>query len=278
MNGNEGRGRVAVVIGGGSGIGEATSLLLGEQGWKVVVADVNMRAAADVASRCSGAAHAIDILQPEMIESAAAEIDRLYGPVHACICVAAVFQDKLPPEDTPIDAVDRILDVNLRGTYLLNVAFGKRMAAHGRGVIVNFSSWNGFQASPVHVYCASKAAVNRLTESMAVEWGRSGVRVNAVTPGFVLVPRMKERLRTGGRYSGRLEDLSPLGKIVEPREVAETVAFIVSDRASAMTGSNIVVDAGVMAAAGWGIFGGIPPSRSLANLPEGVESLAGANG
>lgn len=259
--GNEGRGRLAVVVGGGAGIGAATCEVLASYGWRVAVADINMDLAKATAQKVSGDAFAIDILDPAAIEKAAGEIDAKSGPVYGCVCAAAVFQEKKPPEDTPVEAFDRILQANVRGTYLVNVAFAKRMARHGAGAIVNFSSWAGQFSSPVHGYCSSKAAVNMLTESMAVEWGRSGVRVNAITPGFVLVDRMKERLRVGGRYGVDLNSISPLNRITEPSEMGEAVAFLLSDRASAITGANIAADAGVMAASAWAVYGGIPGPR-----------------
>ncbi len=262
--GDEGQRRLAVVVGGGAGIGEATSLVLADYGWRVIVADINVEAAKGVAARCKGDWIAIDIFDPASIEKAAADIESKHGAIYGCVCAAAVFQEKRPPEDTPVEAFDRLLDANIRGTYLVDVTFAKRMAARGGGSIVNFSSWAGQFSSPAHGYCASKAAVNSLTEGMAVEWGRSGVRVNAVTPGFVLVARMIERLRVGGRYGVNLDEVSPLHRIPEPREMGEVVAFLLSDRASAVTGANIAADAGVMAASAWPVYGGIPPARPRA--------------
>lgn len=259
--GDEGRGRIAVVVGGGAGIGAATCLTLASYGWRVVVADINTDAAKAVAAKCNGDWYGIDIFDPAAIETAATAIEAKSGAIYGCVCAAAVFQDKKPPEDTTPEAFDRVIAGNVRGTYLVNVAFAKRMAAHGAGAIVNFSSWSGSFSSPVHGYCASKAAVNIMTESMAVEWGRSGVRVNAVTPGFVLVDRMVERLRVGGRYSVDLNQISPLNRIPEPKEMGEVVAFLLSDRASAVTGANLAADAGVMAASAWSVYGGIPAAR-----------------
>ncbi len=260
--GNEGRGRLAVVVGGGAGIGAATCLALASYGWRVAVADINVEAAKSVAGQCGGDWYPIDIFDAASIEKAAADIEAKSGKIYGCVCAAAVFQDKKPPEDTPIEAFDRVIQGNVRGTYLVNVTFAKRMAANGGGAIVNFSSWSGQFSSPVHGYCSSKAAVNMLTESMAVEWGRSGVRVNAVTPGFVLVDRMVERLRVGGRYSVDLNSISPLNRIPAPSEMGEAVTFLLSDRASAVTGTNLAADAGVMAASAWTVYGGIPGPRA----------------
>jgi NAD(P)-dependent dehydrogenase (short-subunit alcohol dehydrogenase family) len=261
---DEGQDRLAVVVGGGAGIGEATCETLAAYGWRVAVADIDRDAAAAVAKRCGGDWYGIDIFDATSVDKAAAEIEAKSGAIYGCVCAAAVFQDKKPPEDTTIEAFDRVIHGNVRGPYLVNVAFARRMAAHGAGAIVNFSSWSGSFSTPVHGYCASKAAVNMLTESMAAEWGRSGVRVNAVTPGFVRVKRMIERLRVGGRYTADLNEISALGRVPEPREMAEVVTFLLSDRASAVTGANVAADAGVMAASAWSVFGGVPAARPRA--------------
>lgn len=259
---SEGANRIAVVVGGGAGIGQATALTLSRHGWRVAVADINRSNAEATVRECSGGvAFEIDINDANSIEACAEAIDREFGPVYGAVACAATFQERRPLEQTPVADFDRVIQSNLRGTYLVDTAFGKRMAARGAGAIVNISSWNGFDSSPVHGYCASKAGVNLLTEGMAAEWGRSNVRVNCVTPGFVKVPRIAERMRTGGRYSMPLGDLAALGRVVEPEEVAETIAFLLSDRASAVTGANLAVDAGIMASHGWRVFGGPSPPR-----------------
>ena len=104
--------------------------------------------------------------------------------------------------------------------------------------------------------------VDALTEGMAGEWGRSGVRVNTVTPGTTLVARVVERIRTGQRYAVHPEKLTALGRLVEPREVAQAIAFLLSDTASGITGANLAVDAGMMVAPSWDMFGGVPAARS----------------
>jgi NAD(P)-dependent dehydrogenase (short-subunit alcohol dehydrogenase family) len=155
----------------------------------------------------------------------------------------------------------------LRGTYLVDVAFGKRMAQRGQGAIVNLSSFNSKRAAPMHAYCSAKAGVESLTEGMAGEFGRSNVRVNTVTPGTTLVPRVVERIRTGTRYAVPLDTLTALGRLPQPREVAQAIAFLLSADASAITGANIVVDAGMMVAPSWAQFGGVRPPRNPAAKP-----------
>lgn len=263
VSGASGKPLVAV-IGGGSGIGDATCGLLAEKGWQVVVCDINLEAAQKVANDCNGRAHRIDVCDAADVDAVAGDIESKYGPVTGVAMCAAIFQVNRPVEETPMDEWDKVVAVCLRGTYLVNVAFGKRMARRGRGAIVNLSSFNSQRPAPMHAYCSAKAGVDALTGGMAGEWGRSNVRVNTVTPGTTLVPRVVERIRTGTRYAVPLDTLTALGRLPQPREVGQAIAFLLSDEASAITGANIVVDAGMMVAPSWAQFGGVRPPRDPA--------------
>ena len=149
-----------------------------------------------------------------------------------------------------------------RGTFIVHVAFAKRMAARGGGSIVTLSSWNGVRSARMHAYCTAKAAVNLLTESMAAEWGRSGVRFNTVSPGVVMTERVAERIASGTRYTIPPPELTALGRLVTAREVAEAAVFLISDKASGISGANLAVDAGTLVTQAWGMFGGVPKARS----------------
>ena len=264
LENTEGRGRLAVVIGGGNGIGAATCALLNQRGWRVVVADIDLAAAQSMARQCEGHSLKIDVLDAQSIADAAASIEAQHGAIHAMVNSAAIFAPQMAPELMPIDTWDRIVQSGYRGTYISNVEFGKRMAAHGAGAIVNISSMVGQRPNHGHAYYSAKAAVNMLTEGMAAEWGRSGVRVNAVSPGFVAVPRMVANIKDGKRYAVSPVEVSALGRLVEPLEVAESIAFLLSDKASAITGANLAIDAGVLASNGWVVHGGVPPARPRA--------------
>lgn len=261
LENTEGRGRLAVVIGGGNGIGAATCALLHQRGWRVVVADIDLAAAEAIARQCEGHGVKVDVLDAQSIADAAASIEAQHGAIHAMVNSAAIFAPQMAPELMPLDTWDRIVQSGYRGTYVSNVEFGKRMAAHGAGAIVNISSMVGQRPNHGHAYYSAKAAVNMLTEGMAAEWGRSGVRVNAVSPGFVAVPRMVANIKEGKRYAVSPVEVSALGRLVEPSEVAESIAFLLSDKASAITGANLAIDAGVLASNGWVVHGGVPPAR-----------------
>ena len=255
------RARIAVVIGGGNGIGEATCRLMQSRGWQVVVADKDRAAAVRVASDIEGHAHTVDLALAEDVERAAAHITATHGAVTALVIAAAMSQDVLPPERLPIDVWERTLQINLTGTYLANRAFGTRMAASGGGSIVNIASIAALGSMPVHAYGTSKAAVVALTRNLAGEWGRAGVRVNAVSPGSTLVPRVEQRIKSG-RYAADPGEFTALGRMVRPNEVAEAIEFLASERASAITGVNLVVDAGWDIASTWAQFGGVRKSGS----------------
>jgi len=255
-------GRRVVVTGGASGIGLACAELLAERGAQVVIIDRQADAAHAVALRIGGAAYVLDIAQVEQVEQVAARMEAELGPVDALASVAGIVQGQaVPPEQIPWTQYNQIFEVNLRGTHAVCAAFGSRMARRGRGAIVNIASISAVRSTPLHAYGPMKAAIVGLTENLAGEWGRSGVRVNAVSPGFVAVPRMVANIQEGKRYAISPAEVSALGRLVEPAEVAESIAFLLSDRASAITGANIAVDAGVLATNGWLVHGGVPPAR-----------------
>ncbi|CAK7041069.1 NAD(P)-dependent dehydrogenase (short-subunit alcohol dehydrogenase family) [Kerstersia gyiorum] len=256
-----GKGRVAVVTGGAGGIGRVICRTLTALGWRVVVCDINEDSMRDVAAECGARFWRMDILDRDDVEGVADAIEAEMGPVAAVVHAAATFQPLAPAEDTSVEEWDRIAQLVHRGTFLVAVAFGKRMAARGAGSFVGVSSWNGVRAARMHAYCSSKAAVNLLMESMAVEWGRSGVRFNTVSPGVVMTPRVAERIATGQRYTVNPIEMTALGRLVTSEEVADTIAFMVSDMASGISGANLLVDTGTAVTQAWTLFGGIPGAR-----------------
>lgn len=259
-------GKNAVVIGGGNGIGEATCRLMCERGWRVVVIDCDRLAAERVAADVGGRALVMDIAVADDVERAACTVEASYGAVSALVVAAAMFQDVLSPAQLPLEVWERTLQVNLTGTYLANRAFGTRMAASGSGSIVNIASIAAIASMPVHAYGTSKAGVVALTKNLAGEWGRAGVRVNVVSPGSTLVARVEERIKSG-RYAADPAEFTALGRMVRPNEVAEAIEFLASDRASAITGVNLVVDAGWHIASTWAQHGGVRPAPPRQNQP-----------
>lgn len=245
--------RVAVVIGGANGIGAACCAVMADHGWRLIVADKDSAGAEATAALVGGTAYAIDVVDGDAIEALAREI----GAPDALIVSSGIFQANQPVEETPPGLFESIMAVNVGGAYRCNRAFGEQMAARGRGAIVNIASVTAHGSTPLNIYGSGKAAMIAMSKSFAGEWGGRGVRVNSVSPGVTLVPRIVERKRTGNRYPPNLDDQMALRRCVEPREVAEAVEFLASARASAITGQDLVVDCGWMTGALWAAYGGL---------------------
>jgi len=252
---------LAVIVGGANGIGAATASLMVERGWQVVIADLDGAAANRMAIEIGATGLYMDIADETSVGDAVATIEKDIGPVSALVVAAAVFQDIVPSEKQQKSVWDEVLSVNLGGTFLANRTFGRYMVERGRGSIVNLASIAALGSMPAEAYATSKAGVVQLSKNLAGEWGRSGIRVNTVSPGSTLVPRVEERLKSG-RYAGDPGEFTALGRMVRPREVAEAIEFLASARASAITGVNLVVDAGWQVASTWAQFGGVRPPGS----------------
>jgi NAD(P)-dependent dehydrogenase (short-subunit alcohol dehydrogenase family) len=224
---------VAVVTGGASGIGAACCRMLAETGATVVVLDRDEARADAVAAEVNGKPWVADVGDEKGLDDCASAIE---------------------------DAVD-VVRIDQRGTYVASVAFGRRMAKRGRGCIINIASVTGMRSVPLHAYAPAKAAVIAITECLAAEWGRSGVRVNVVSPGYTLTPQFQAAIDKGERDVSKINENSALGRMVSPEEVARAVCFLASEDASAITGVNLPVDCGWLVTPPWHTYGGLRPAR-----------------
>ena len=255
-------GEIALVTGGASGIGKACAELLGQRGARVVIADRDGRGAAAAAATNGWHSYELDISDAAAIEGAAVAIEREIGPVRLMVANAGIIQARLDsPEILALEEWDRIFSIDLRGTYQCCVSFGSRMARDGAGSIVTVASIAGMRSAPNHAYSVAKAGVVHMTANLAVEWGRSGVRVNSVSPGFTRTPAVEATFARKLRDEKVLSGMSALGRLVRPEEIAAAAAFLLSEDASAITGVNLAVDAGWLAACSWHTWDGVPASR-----------------
>lgn len=250
-------GRIAVITGGASGIGAATARVMAARGAKVVIADINEAAAEAVAHEVGGHACALDVRDAAAVEDLAARIETDIGPTRIVVTSAGLVQSPLPPEDLTVETFDDIVAVNQRGTWLTLRAFAKHMLPRHAGEMVTISSITAERSVPLHSYAPTKAAVQNMTQCLAGEWGGAGIRVNSVQPGYTRTPALQAQIDMGNRDTALLEKNSTLGRLVEPEEIAQTIAFLVSDDASAITGAALPVDAGYFCAGGWHPYGGV---------------------
>jgi NAD(P)-dependent dehydrogenase (short-subunit alcohol dehydrogenase family) len=252
--------QVVVVAGGASGIGESCVRMFKAGGAHVVVADKDIGAARGLAEELGATGVALDVGDEAQVEATIASIEHSTGPIEVLVNSAGVLQRTLPPGELTMKEWDLVARIDLRGTYLSCVAAGTRMAARRRGAIVNIASVAGMRSGPLHSYGPAKAGVISLTECLAAEWGRSGVRVNAVSPGFTQTPALQKGVEKGVLDRGAMAQSSALGRLIDAREVAAAVCFLASPLASGITGANLPVDAGYLVATPWVSYGGV---RSL---------------
>lgn len=246
--------KVALVTGGSSGIGRATSLGFAAQGAKVMVADFNAEGGEETVSLIKGNGGEasfvhVDVSKAVQVEAMVAETVRRYGRLDAAFNNAGVEGVRVPMGEFPEDEWDRVIDVDLKGVWLGMKYQIAQMLEQGGGAIVNTSSIAGLIGMKgSSAYGAAKHGVVGLTKVAALEYATQGIRVNAVCPGAIRTG-MTDRLI--GREPGREEmymAIQPIGRFGLPTEIAEAVVWLCSDAASFITGHALPVDGGVTAA------------------------------
>ncbi len=242
-------GKTAVVTGGASGIGAAIVEFFVELGATVASFDLRPGGASH------GAAHEFlgDVTSEKDTLAATQGAIEAMGGVDILVNSAGISDTYLPTTEQTVASWQRIVDVDLTGTYLMCKAAGPHMLGRRSGAIVNISSVVGLGGFPRrNAYGASKAGVIMLTRSLACEWGGHGVRVNCVAPGYIRTP-MGETLIAAGKIDvSRTERRTPLARLGRPQEIAHAVAYLSSDWATFVSGATLPVDGGWSAFAGSG--------------------------
>lgn len=256
------QGALAVVTGGGSGIGAACCRELAAQGARVAVLDRNAQAGAAHAAAIGGQFFECDIASEDNMHAVAAAIEAALGGVDVLVNCAGIVQGRLAPHEMSMRKWDDIIRVDQRGTYLCCLVFARGMLQRRRGSIVNIASVAGMRSMPLHAYAPAKAAVISMTQTLAAQWGAQGVRVNAISPGFTRTEGMHSAIDAGMMDPAALTGGAAQQRLVEPAEVAQAVAFLASDAASAITGINLPVDCGWLAGSTWGAYGGLPAASA----------------
>ena len=238
----------ALVTGAARGIGRAIAEALAADGQRVTIADVNLEAAKATASELAATgldvhAVALDVTDVAQIAEVFDEVDA-EEPLTTVVCNAGIgFLS--PFRETTEEEFDRMMGVNVKGVFFVMQAGFRKMVPRGHGSVVTISSTSAFTSStkPQAIYDASKAAVRMLTVSAARELAPTGVRVNAVAPGTVGTDLVKAFMSPEA-IEKLVHDRIPIGRLAEPREIADAVKFLASDSASYITGHVLVADGG----------------------------------
>lgn len=251
--------KVAIVTGGARGMGAATVRVFAQEGAKVVIADVldddGLKLAAEIGKSAMFVHH--DVTDEAAWAALLDKTARAFGPVDALVNNAGVLLFRTLAETSKAD-YERVISVNLVGTFLGTKLVGIDMAQRGRGSIVNISSVDGMKgANGLGAYCSSKWGIRGLTRVAAMEFGHRGVRVNSVHPGGIDTamgnPYAEPKAEVNKRYS-----MVPLQRVGEPEEVARTSLFLASDESSYLCGAEIAVDGGMLTGQYYVGFPGAP--------------------
>jgi NAD(P)-dependent dehydrogenase (short-subunit alcohol dehydrogenase family) len=247
-------GKVALVTGGGSGIGRASALAFAREGARVVVADVAVAGGAETVTIIKGAGGKATFVQTDVAK--ASEVEALlattvatYGRLDCAHNNAGIEGIEASTADYPEADWDRVIAVNLKGVWLCMKYELPQMQLQGGGAIVNTASIAGLVgAHRMPAYVASKHGVAGLTKAAALEYAKAGIRVNAVCPGVIRTPMVERFFFTRHpRAEARLTAFEPIGRLGTPEEVAAAVLWLCSDAASFVTGHTMAVDGGIVA-------------------------------
>jgi len=249
--------RVAVVTGAARGIGAATARKFVELGYAVAGLDVNEVAIPGVTF------HRCDVADAKALDATAAAVKAGLGPASVLVTSAALIPNTESIMDMDLDAHDRMWRVNYHGTVHACRSFGRQMVDAGRGgAIVTLGSINSLLPMPLPAYNPGKAAIARLTQLLANELGRHGIRVNSVGPTYVMTPELQARIDAGQRDLAKIMSVHALGVLPTPADVAEAIAFLCSPAARTITGILLPVDSGWTAAVSYMTYaGGVPWKR-----------------
>jgi NAD(P)-dependent dehydrogenase (short-subunit alcohol dehydrogenase family) len=236
---------VAVVTGGGSGIGLATCTRLARDGLSVAVLDLDPSAAAGIAALTAKC----DVTSEADVTAAMTEVASRLGQIDVLVNNAGITGSRQAARchETPAEEWDRVFAVNVRGPFLCARAVLPSMLARGSGHIITIASIAGLVAFPGRcAYTASKGAALMLTRSIAVDYAAAGIRANAVCPGMVYTPMTSWRLDQP-ELRAEVEARIPVGRVATPEEIADAVALLASGRLGYMTGHPLIVDGGMSA-------------------------------
>jgi NAD(P)-dependent dehydrogenase (short-subunit alcohol dehydrogenase family) len=247
------QGKVALVTGGASGIGRATALAFAREGAKVVVSDVVVAGGEETVALIKAAGGEAqfmkaDVAKPAEVDALIAQVVAAYGRLDCAFNNAGIEGSMTSTLDCSEENFDRTIAINLKGVWLCMKAEIAQMLKQGGGAIVNTASVAGLVGfAGLPAYVASKHGVVGLTKTAALEYAKSGIRINAVCPGGIQTPMLERLFQSQPQAGEAIAAMEPVGRLGKPEEIAEAAVWLCSDAASFVTGLPMAVDGGLIA-------------------------------
>ncbi len=252
--------KVAVVTGGGMGIGQAIALALAREGAHVAILDIDMEAAKKTASQITNLGRDVlvceaDVSKAPAVDQATNQTLERFGHIDILINNAGVTHPAVSILDLDLEFLDKVSGIDFKGVYLCSRRIGREMVRQQSGVVINISSVTALTPVPLVVYAPIKSAVLMLTQILARDWAQKGIRVNAIAPGYILTPLLQGMFDKGLRDPDIILSHIPMKKFIMPSDVADAAVFLCSEKARFITGVTLPVDAGFSCEGGWRAYG-----------------------
>ena len=238
---------VVLITGGASGLGLAAAHGFAKEGATIVIADLQEAAAVKIAQQL-GSQHlglACDVADEVQVNHVVDTVIQKYGRVDVLINCAGVADRVKPTVEQDMAHFRRLVDIHLTGTYMMTKACAVHMLKQGKGNVINISSIAGVIGLTYrNAYSAAKAGISMITRTLGCEWAAAGIRVNAIAPGYILTPLTQAIIDEGRLDKSVVERRTPMGRMGEPRHIADAMLFLASDQAEFITGVTLPVDGG----------------------------------
>jgi NAD(P)-dependent dehydrogenase (short-subunit alcohol dehydrogenase family) len=248
-----------IVTGGASGIGKEIAKLVISRGGSVGLVDINQEKGEELCHELGKNCkfQSADVTNEDEFTKAYLRIKNDIPNINGCVTCAGVLPVRDPIEKHSLKDFNRVLTNHLSGTFLTCKIVGTDMVKRKKGSIVTLGSALALRPGPVLGYGAGNAGIVNLSQSLAVQWGKHNVRINAICPGWVDTPFIRQQEKDGRDLSPIIK-MTPIGRLIKPQEIAELVLFLLSEASSAMTGSVLVADGGITISGGYMPYGDLP--------------------
>ena len=245
-------GKVALMTGGAGGIGREVTIGLASCGADVIIADFDTKKAEEIAQKIrtlgkKALAVGVDVTSEQSVADMVAKALEIFPTIDILINAAGTNEPRKPATEFPIEEWQRVMDINIRGTFLCSQAVGRLMVKQRSGKIINFSSVRGRYGLPegYTAYCPSKGAVDTFTRTLACEWAKYNVLVNAVAPTLVETEVNREAINANANFAKMMMSRIPLGRWAKPGDILGPVVFFASKASDFVTGQVVYIDGGV---------------------------------